>query len=50
MLHKSLRLFTSSLLGQHNVQGLICVKSLGTKSICPQDEENEQKRSIINKH
>lgn len=50
MLYRSLRLFTSSLLGQDNVQDLIDVKCLGTKSICPQAEENEEERSIINKH
>lgn len=50
MLCKSLVLVTSSLLGKYHVQGMIHVKSLGTKSICPQDEESEERRHFMNKH
>lgn len=47
MLCKSLVLVTSSLLGKYHVQGMIHVKSLVAKSICPQDEE---RRNYMNKH
>lgn len=50
MLCKSLVLVTSSLLGKYHVQGMIHVKSLVAKSICPQDEESEDRRNYMNKH
>lgn len=50
MLCKSLVLVTSSLLGKYHVQGMIHVKSLVAKSICPQDEESEERRNYMNKH
>lgn len=50
MLCKSLVLVTSSLLGKYHVQGMIHVNSLVAKSICPQDEESEERRNYMNKH